>query len=421
MYGGDIVERVILHSDLNNFYASVEQRDNPALKGKPVAVCDNPEARHGIVLAKSQEAKKCGVQTGQAIWQAEQCCPGLVVVPPRYNRYLEASQATKAIYQSYTDQVEPFGLDECWLDVGGSVSLFGPGDVIANDIRTRIKREIGLTASVGVSFNKIFAKLGSDYKKPDATTIITKANYQDVVWSLPVSDLLYVGPATTAKLGRYGVRTIGDLARCSVEFLTLTLGKNGAMLWQFANGQDTSGVAAYYSAPPIKSIGNSTTAPRDLVTEDEVKITLYALCESVAARLREQHSACSTVSIGIRDTSLLWYTRQTKLHRPVCDSSSIFNAAFGPYQANRPIKAARSLSVSATGLSIAEECPQLSMFEEDNRALRRVDIEQAMDKIRSKYGYESIRRGIQLVHPELDLDAKGEHIIHPVGFLNTLN
>lgn len=413
--------RVILHSDLNNFYASVEQRDNPALKGKPVAVCGDPAARHGIVLAKSQEAKKCGVATGQAIWQAKQCCPGLVVVPPRYDKYLEASEATKAIYESYTDLVEPFGLDECWLDVGGSVSLFGPGDVIANDIRARIKREIGLTASVGVSFNKIFAKLGSDYKKPDATTIITQDNYMDVVWSLPVSDLLYVGPATTAKLGRYGVRTIGDLARCSIEFLTLTFGKNGAMLWQFANGQDYSSVSTYYTTPPIKSIGNSTTAPRDLVTDDEVKITLYALCESVAARLREQNSAGSTVSIGVRDSSLLWYTRQTKLSRPVCDSSSIFNAAYGLFKANKPANAARSLSVSVTGLSIADESPQLSMFEEDNKALRRVDIEQAMDRMRRKYGYESIRRGIQLVHPELDLDAKGDHIIHPVGFLGTLS
>lgn len=414
------MERVILHSDLNNFYASVEQRDNRALHGKPVAVCGDPAARHGIVLAKSQEAKKCGVSTGQAIWQAKQSCPGLVVVPPHYDRYLEVSEVTKQIYESYTDQVEPFGLDECWLDVGGSLPLFGPGAIIADDIRTRIKQELGLTASVGVSFNKVFAKLGSDYKKPDATTIITQENYKDVVWSLPVSDLLYVGPATTAKLARYGVHTIGDLARTSPEFMALVFGKNGAMLWQFANGQDSSKVSTYYSVPPVKSIGNSTTAPRDLETDDEVKITLYALCESVAARLREQNSACSTVSIGVRDSALLWYTRQVKLPRPVCDSTSIFNAAFGLFSANRPVRAARSLSVSATGLSIAEESPQLSMFEDDNKALRRADIEQAVDKIRRKYGYESIRRGIQIVHPELDLDAKGDHIIHPVGFLGTI-
>lgn len=414
------MERVILHSDLNNFYASVECRDNPALCGKPVAVCGDPAARHGIVLAKSQEAKHCGVKTGQAVWQAKQCCPGLVVVPPHYDKYLEASEATRTIYESYTDQVEPFGLDECWLDVGGSLSLFGPGSTIADAIRARIKRELGLTASVGVSFNKVFAKLGSDYKKPDATTLITKENYKDVVWTLPVSDLLYVGPATTAKLGRYGVRTIGDLANCTLEFMTLIFGKVGIMLWQFANGQDHSGVATYYATPPIKSIGNSTTAPRDLITDDEVKITLYALCESVAARLREQNSACSTVSIGVRDTALLWYTRQAKLPRPVCDSSSIFHAAFGLYKGNRPVRPARSLSVSTTGLSIAEVAPQLSMFPEDNHALRRTDLEHAVDRIRHKYGYASIRRGIQLVQPELDLDAKGDHIIHPVGFLSTI-
>ncbi|SBW02907.1 DNA polymerase IV [uncultured Eubacteriales bacterium] len=414
------MERTILHSDLNNFYASVECRDNPSLHGKPVAVCGDPAARHGIVLAKSQEAKKYGVSTGQAIWQAKQCCPDLVVVPPHYDRYLEVSAATRAIYESYTDQVEPFGLDECWLDVGGSLSLFGPGDAIADDIRARIKHELGLTVSVGVSFNKVFAKLGSDYRKPDATTVITKENYKDMVWALPVNNLLYVGPATEAKLGQYGVRTIGDLARSSVEFMSIVLGKNGAMLWRFANGLDSSGVSTYYTAPPIKSIGNSTTAPRDLATDDDVKITMFALCESVAARLREQNSACSTVSVGIRDTSLLWYVRQTKLYRPVCDSTSIFNAAFGLFQANRPVLAARSLSVSATGLSIAEESPQLSMFPEDNKALRRTDLEHAVDKMRRKYGYASIRRGIQLVHPELDLDAKRDHIVHPIGFLGTL-
>lgn len=410
-----------MHSDLNNFYASVEQRDNPKLQGKPIAVCGDPEQRHGIVLAKSQQAKKFGVSTGQAVWQAKQSCPDLVVVPPHYDRYLEASVATKAIYESYTDQVEPFGLDECWLDVGGSLSLFGPGDAIADEIRARIKNELGLTASVGVSFNKVFAKLGSDYKKPDATTVITQGNYKELVWTLPVSDLLYVGPATTAKLGRYGVRTIGDLAHCTLEFMTLIFGKVGIMLWQFANGEDHSGVSTYYAIPPIKSIGNSTTAPRDLVTEDDVKITLYALSESVAARLREQNSVCSTVSVGIRDTSLLWYERQTKLFQPVHDSTSVFNAAYSLFRKSRPPRPARSLSVRATGLSIAEEAPQLSMFPEDNHALRRADLEQAMDKIRRKYGYESIRRSIQLVDPLLDLDAKGDHVIHPTGFLGTTN
>ncbi|MEM5781522.1 MAG: DNA polymerase IV, partial [Lawsonibacter sp.] len=217
------MERVILHSDLNNFYASVELRDHPELRGRPLAVCGDPDARHGIVLAKDQMAKKAGVKTGDAIWQAKQKCRELQTVLPHYDRYLQVSSAAREIYVSYTDQVEPFGLDECWLDVGGSAGLFGSGAAIADEIRDRVRGELGLTVSVGVSYNKAFAKLGSDYKKPDATTVITRDNYRDLVWSLPVGDLLYVGPATTKKLGRYGVRPLGDLARARLAFLQLTL------------------------------------------------------------------------------------------------------------------------------------------------------------------------------------------------------
>lgn len=414
------MERVILHSDLNNFYASVECRDNPELRGKPVAVCGDPSARHGIVLAKSQEAKQFGVATGQAIWQAREKCRDLVVVPPHYDRYMEASAAVRDIYISYTDQVEPFGLDECWLDVGGSTGLFGSGKAIADDIRSRIKRELGLTASVGVSFNKVFAKLGSDYRKPDATTIITRENYCDVVWELPVSDLLYVGKATTKKLHSYGIRTIGQLAQADIKFMYSAFGKVGVMLWQFANGMDTSSVSTYYAVPPVKTIGNSVTTPKDLVSDDDIKITLYALCDSIAARLREQRSVCNTVQLGIRDTSLLWYERQEQLPRPACDSTSIFESSFRLYCSNRPRKPVRSLSVRACGLGAAPESPQLSLFEDDNRRQRHTDLENAIDKIRSKYGYESIRRSVMLTDPALDLDAKGGHIIHPIGFLGTL-
>ena len=414
------MERVILHSDLNNFYASVECLDAPSLRGKPVAVCGDPALRHGIVLAKSGEAKSFGVATGQAIWEARLRCPGLVVVPPRYGRYLELSRQVRALYLQYTDQVEPFGLDESWLDVGGSAGLFGDGRQIADTLRTRIKREIGLTVSVGVSFNKVFAKLGSDYKKPDATTVITRENYRQVVWALPVGDLLYVGPATAKKLGRYGIRTIGALAQASPAFLHTVLGKVGVMLWRFANGLDRSGVSTYYAMPPVKSVGNSTTAPRDLVSDDDVKITLYALCESVAARLREQRSLCSTVQLGIRDNTLLRYERQEKLAFPVSNSSDLFASAFRLFLANRPARPVRSLSVRAAGLSPADEAPQLSLFPEDIRRQKREDLERAVDSIRARYGYTGIRRGIQLLDPALDLDAKGSHIIHPIGFLGTL-
>ena len=355
------MERVILHSDLNNFYASAECLDNAALRGKPVAVCGDPALRHGIVLAKSYEAKAFGVATGQAIWEARSRCPGLVVVPPRYDRYLELSHQVRELYLQYTDQVEPFGLDESWLDVGGSAALFGDGKQIADTLRRRVRGELGLTVSVGVSFNKVFAKLGSDYRKPDATTVITRENYRELVWALPVSDLLYVGPATTRKLGRYGVYTIGALARSSPEFLHAVLGKVGVMLWRFANGLDYSGVSPYYAMPPVKSVGNSTTAPRDLVSDDDVKITLYALCESVAARLREQRCLCSTVQLGIRDNTLLRYERQEKLTAPASNSTDLFDAAFRLFCTNRPSRPVRSLSVRACGLSPAEETPQLSL------------------------------------------------------------
>ena len=416
-----MVERLILHSDLNNFYASVECLDNAALRGKPVAVCGDPALRHGIVLAKSYEAKAFGVATGQAIWEARSRCPGLVVVPPRYDRYLEISRQVRELYLQYTDQVEPFGLDESWLDVGGSAALFGDGKQIADTLRRRVRGELGLTVSVGVSFNKVFAKLGSDYRKPDATTVITRENYRELVWALPVSDLLYVGPATARKLGRYGVYTIGALARSSPDFLHAVLGKVGVMLWQFANGLDRSGVSTYYAMPPIKSVGNSTTAPRDLVSDDDVKITLYALCESVAARLREQRCLCSTVQLGIRDNTLLRYERQEKLTAPASNSTDLFDAAFRLFCTNRPSRPVRSLSVRACGLSPAEEAPQLSLFPEDVKRRKREDLEQAVDRIRAKYGYTGIRRGIQLLDPALDLDAKGSHIIHPIGFLGTLS
>ena len=413
---------VILHSDMNNFYASVEILYDPMLRDKPVAVAGDEEARHGIVLAKNDIAKRFGIRTGQVLWEARQQCPGLVCVPAHYERYLAFSAQARDIYTSYTDQVESFGLDECWLDVTGSVGLFGEGPAIADDIRGRMKRELGLTVSVGVSFNKVFAKLGSDMKKPDATTVITPENYRERAWRLPVSDLLYVGPATTRKLNRYGIRTIGDLAQANVDLLYWLLGKNGVMLHRFANGQDHSGVRRYYAVPPMKSIGNSTTAPRDLTGEDDVKITLMALCESVGARLREQNCLCSSISLGIRDDRLLSYDRQMKLPLPTANTLDIWEAALELFRRHHtdgtPV---RSLSVKAGGLSPAGEMEQLSLFPEEQKAQRRAAIDRTLDKLRGKYGYFCIRRGITLVDPVLDLDARGEHIIHPIGFLGTLH
>ena len=413
---------IILHSDMNNFYASVEILYDPTLRDKPVAVAGDEEARHGIVLAKNDIAKRLGIHTGQVLWEARQQCPELVCVPAHYERYLAFSAQAREIYTSYTDQVESFGLDECWLDVTGSVGLFGDGPTIANDIRGRIRRELGLTVSVGVSFNKVFAKLGSDMRKPDATTVITPENFRETVWCLPVSDLLYVGPATTRKLNRYGVTTIGELAQASIDMLYWLLGKNGVMLHRFANGQDHSGVRRYYAVPPMKSIGNSTTAPRDLISEDDVKITLMALCESVGARLREQNCLCSTVAVGIRDNRLLTCNRQTRLPRPTANTLDIWEAAVGIFKQHHvsgvPV---RSLSVKASNLAPAEEMEQMSLFPEEQKAQRLAMIDQTLDMLRRKYGYFCIRRGITLLDSSLDLDAKGDHIIHPIDFLGTLS
>ena len=410
------MEPIILHSDMNNFYASVEMLYDPALRDKPIAVAGDEEARHGIVLAKNELAKTFGIRTGQVLWEARQQCPGLVCVPAHYDRYLRFSALAREIYISYTDQVEAFGLDECWLDVTGSTGLFGDGVTIANDIRARIRQELGLTVSVGVSYNKVFAKLGSDMKKPDATSVITPENFRETAWRLPVSDLLYVGPATTRKLAQFGIHTIGALAQANIGFLYSLLGKNGVMLHRFANGQDRSGVRRYYSVPPMKSIGNSTTAPRDLISEEDIKITLLALCESVGARLREQGCVCTTVTVGIRDNRLIAYDRQEKLPRPTNSTMAIWETAVGLVTRSRsgdiPI---RSLSVKVSGLSPADETDQMSLFPDLQREQRRKDIDRVVDQIRAKYGYFSIRRAVTLLDPALDLDARGDHVIHPVG------
>lgn len=317
--------------------------------------------------------------------------------------------------------MEAFGLDECWLDVTGSASLFGDGIAIANDIRTRIRRELGLTVSVGVSFNKVFAKLGSDMKKPDTTSVITPENFRETAWRLPVSDLLYVGPATTRKLAQFGIHTIGALAQADADFLYSLLGKNGIMLHRFANGQDRSGVRRYYTVPPMKSISNSTTAPRDLLNEDDIKITLMALCESVGTRLREQGCVCTTVTVGIRNNDLTSYNRQCKLPRPTDGTLTIWEAAMDIFRRNHSCgHPVRSLSVQASGLAPTEEMIQLSLFQEERKSQRRSDIDRTIDRIRAKYGFFSIRRAITLVDPVLDLDARKEHTIHPVGFLGTL-
>ena len=411
-------ERIILHSDLNNFYASVECLYHPEYRGKPLAVLGDPEARHGIVLAKNYEAKSRDVRTGDPKWMAEQKCPGIVFVPPHYDLYMKHSRLVRQIYSEYTDQVEPYGLDECWLDVTGSTRLFGSGEEIADKIRKRVKSELGVSVSVGVSFNKIFAKLGSDLKKPDATTVIECDRFKEVVWPLPVKELLYVGRATHNKLKRRGISTIGDLANANPESLKFWLGKMGIVLWQFANGLDTSPVSNIGAKSLIKTVGHSTTAPRDLISDEDIRIILTVLCESVSARLREYGFICRTVQLGIRDNELEWIERQGKLEIPNRTAKSIFELSFALYKKHANGRPVRSLSVRACDLEPVDFM-QLSLLPEARRLEKQEELESVVDGLRSRFGHFSVQRGIMLTDRKLsDLDPKGEHIIHPMSFFN---
>lgn len=411
------MERVILHSDLNNFYASVECLYNPNIRNKPVVVGGDVEARHGIILAKNYIAKNFGIATGEAIWQAKQKCRDLVVVPPNFGRYLKYSQLARDIYSSYSDQIESFGLDECWIDITASSKLFGSGKKVADEIRDRIKFEMGVTASVGVSYNKIFAKLGSDMKKPDATTEITKDNFREVVWKLPVQELLYVGRSTHKKLNKYGIKTIGDLANTDVKYLQYWLGKCGFTLWTFANGLDDSVVANVGATSLIKSIGNSTTTPRDLVNDEDVKITIYVLAESVAERLRKHDFVSKTIQIYIRDNQLCSFERQGKLEISTSNSDMIANKALELFRANyRWDKPIRSIGVRACNLELAGNI-QMSFMPDLVKAQKTDSVEKAIDDIRRRFGHYSIQRGMMLNDTKLsNLNPKDDHVIFPVSY-----
>jgi DNA polymerase-4 len=410
--------RTILHCDMNNFYASVECLQRPELRGKPVAVGGDIEERRGIILAKNYPAKAFGIRTGEVIWQAKQKCPGLVVLPPNFGLYLRFSRMARQIYADYTDQIEPFGLDEAWLDVSGSAGLFGSGERIANDIRRRVREELGITASVGVSWNKIFAKLGSDIKKPDATTVITKENYKQIVWPLPAGDLLYVGRATNKKLRYKRIYTIGELANTDPSALRCWFGKWGDILYAFSNGADTSPVARLGEEALIKSVGNSTTTPRDLENNEDVSIVLYVLCESVAMRLRELGMECGTIEISVRDKELFSFTRQQKQARPTNLSGELHHAAMEIFLKNytweKPI---RSIGVRGCDLVPAGGGLQLSLLCDEKKRDRRMKLEKTVDDIRRRYGNLSIQRAVLLIDRRLGtMNPKDDHTIHPVGY-----
>lgn len=381
------MDRIILHCDLNNFYASVECALDPQLKGVPLAVAGNKESRHGVVLAKNEMAKKMGVKTGDVIWQAEQKCPGLQVVLPHFDHYMKYSDEIFNLYTRYTDMVEPFGSDECWLDVTGSTRLFGGGKEIADAIRERVKKEFGLTLSVGVSFNKVFSKLGSDLKKPDATTVISRDNYKTLVWPLPASDMLMVGRKTAEKLKKLNIFTIGDLASASEELLVSKLGINGRHIILNARGEDKEPVRKAHISREIKSVGHGMTAVRDIIALEEGKALIYYLADLVATRMRKYKVKGNGVSVHVRYSDLSGESKQTTVSA-LNTSDKITEAAFALYK-DLAIKPVRTITVTVFALT-SEEYIQTSMFDEQDSKSER--LEKAIDKLRNKYGKNAINR-----------------------------
>lgn len=390
------MDRIVLHCDCNSFFASVETALNPSYRDVPMAVCGSVEDRHGIVLAKNELAKAYGIKTAETVYQARKRCPSLVIAEPHYDEYVKYSTKVNKIYHEYTDMVEPFGIDESWLDVTASVRIFGTGIDIAEEIRRRVKEEIGITVSIGVSFNKVFAKLGSDYKKPDAVTLISRENFRDIVYPLPCGDLLFIGNKTTDNLYRLGIRTIGELASAPDELILKRFGKSGEMMLRYARGEDESPVRAVEE--DAKSVGNGFTYKHDLVSREEINVGIMFLAEEIGRRLREMELLCTTVSVSIKDDSLKVTGRQKPLHIPTDIGCEIADKAkeiiFDWWSLGKPI---RTITLTAHGLIKRDNFgEQYDMFAnvntEESREKKR-KTEETVDIIRQKYGKGSITRG----------------------------
>ncbi len=391
------MERIILHSDINNCFASIEATLNPSLKGKPIAVCGNQEERHGIVLAKSEQAKKYGVYTGQTAYQAKMICPELVIVSPHLDEYLRFSHMAQKLYFDYTDQVEPFGLDECWLDVTGSTGLFGDGRCIAQRIRQRMKSELGVTVSIGVSFNKIFAKLGSDIKKPDAVTVIGKQNYKQLVWPLPARAMLGVGRSTESALNRRGIFTIGDIACIGAERMTDFFGKNGTKLWIAASGLDNTGVLKMGQSPPVKSISSGITAVADMLDTQDASGVLLTLCNDVSRHLRDALLYACGVQLAIRSNDLVWRQYQMRTDFPIQSVSGLYACVMTlikNYEWELPI---RSVSVRAIDVCCRVTSLQQDLLGNSEKHEKREKADKAMYLANKKYGRGSVALAGMLV------------------------
>lgn len=385
------MERVILHADMNNCYASIETMLNPKLKGIPLAVCGRREDRHGIVLAKSQEAKVLGVKTGEAIWEAQLKYPDLLIVPPNYDEYLKYSRWARDIYYDYSNQVEAYGIDECWLDVSGSIHLFGKGRDIAEEIRSRIKKELGITVSIGVSFNKIFAKLGSDMKKPDAVTEIAREDFKEKIWDLPVEELLGVGKASKKKLNRLMIFTIGDLARGDADLIRMKLGINGVYLWNYANGRDYSLVTDRDYRDPVKSVGRGITTTEDLENNSEVYRVFRELSFGVSKDLRSYGYLAGGIQISVKNNNLFSKQYQRQISYPSLSSTILAEEAYDlfleKYSWENPI---RALTIRAINLIGEKSGSQLSFYEDYSKLIKREKVDDAFFKIRERFGDYSI-------------------------------
>ncbi len=408
--------RNILHCDMNNFYASVECMLDPSLKKYPVAVCGSVEERHGIVLAKNYKAKAFNVQTGDAVWQAKEKCKDLVIVPPHYEEYIKYSKLARNVYERYTDQVEPYGMDECWLDITGTEMLFGSPEHVADEIRETMKFELGLTISVGVSFNKIFAKLGSDMKKPDAVTVIEKETFREKIWGLPAADLLGVGRATQRVLNNYGIHTIGELANTNPDFLRSQLGKNGVALWNYANGNDLSLVAKKDFVSPIKSVGHGITTVKDLETSEQVWLVLLELTQDIGHKLRVHGLSAEGVAIHIRDNTLYTKQWQTKIELPTQSPMIIAKMAFQLFEERyiwrNPI---RSITVQAINLIPQDTPRQIGLFMDMEKLDKLEKLEKCIETIRERFGKDSIRNGA--LYQNLYLPPEKAEITMPTGMV----
>lgn len=413
------MERIIFHVDANSFYASVECLYRPELRGKPVSVCGDPEARHGIVLTSTIEAKRRGVKTGMPIWQARQACPELITVAPDYPLYVHFSKRMRAIVEDYSDRVEAFGLDENWADLSRPGRTMNDGVRLANELRMRIREELGITVSIGVSFGKVLAKLGSDMKKPDAVTVLRRDDFREKTARLPVGDLLYVGRATTRKLADISIHTIGQLAEAPDSVLRSRLGKNGLMIKAFALGEEASPVRPCTVDAAIKSVGNSTTTPHDIATIDDARCVYYLLAESVAARLRDGGFRARCVSISARTTSLVTTTHQCVLDRPTNITGEIAEAAcrlfIERYASSLPM---RSVGLQCAMLTGVHEPLQLDMLGIQRRREQQERMDAALDGIRRRFGHNVVQRGVVLADKAFAcINPKEDHVIHPAGYV----